>query len=317
MLYPELQDQPYIKALEEKELQVSQQVMRDLYVGLPARLTRFDATQYTADKWNRFPALFFPPSMHACSMHPGWKEWQVTYLYLWQGLLETVTQLPNSAKLIEALVEVPESFVQSFKMLPDLTGKIYRPIFDKVTSRHPVSIWDDGEFYKEKTASIDGFIPRWMTINPGERVSPRIRPAYTFMGESQKQYLATWQYDVKIKESKPNYAVLFPSPAPFEYHWMKRNHHTIISKRGYTIWKESMSPDHFNPETKTRDIGHDWDSLDHETISCAVCRTWSMLNPPDLDFDAVEGPVLYSNGYQMGGVGWDTLPACKSFPCCV
>jgi hypothetical protein len=302
--HPELQGQPYVKALEEKELRVSQHVMRDSYVGLPARLTRFAATQYTADKWKRFAALFFPPTTHACTLHPGWREREVTYLAMWQGLLERVSNLPNAAAIVEELATVSSDFIQSFKMLPDLTGKIYKPLFDKIASPYPVSIWDDAEFHKETTGSIENFVPRWMTTNPGDRKSPRVRLAYTFMGESQKQYLGAWQYDVTIKQSRPNCAVLYPSPAPFEYPWMKQNHHTIISERGYMIWKENVAPDHFNPDDKTRGIGHNWWSDEHEPISCAVCRTWSMLNPPVLDFEAVERPVLDPNTYQMGDLRW-------------
>lgn len=302
--HADLQGQPYVKALEQADLCVSQQVMRDSYVGLPFRLTRFTATQYTADKWKRFPAVFFPTTLQDCMLHPGWRERTVTYLNMWRGLLERVGQMTNATEVQSSLVTASSEFIQSFKMLPDLTGKVYKPLFDKILSRHAVPIWDDAEFSKGTTTSIENFVPRWMTISPGDRKSPRIRLAYTFMGDSQKQYLGAWQHDVPIRQSKPNYAVLYPSPAPFEYPWMKENYQRIISERGYMIWKEGVSPERFSPENKTRGIGHDWWSSENETVSCSVCRTWSMLNPPMLEMNSDRGQPMDPNCHEMGGLGW-------------
>jgi hypothetical protein len=208
--------------------------------------------------------------------------------------------MDGAACLLKALREISKTFIETFKLLPDLTGKVYKLLRTKKNG-NPVSMWDDSPFHKGKDAALDGFVPRWMTKNQGARVSNRIRLAYTFTADPQKSYLGRWQGMVIIKQSKPNYAVLYPSPAPFEYPWMKENHHAIISERDYMIWKEGLEVDHFMPEGKTRGIGHEW-ADPHSTVTCAVCRTWNILNPPTLS--GLPEPVLDPNQYNMGGLSW-------------
>lgn len=82
---------------------------------------------------------------------------------------------------------------------------------------------------------------------------------------------------------------------------MKENYHAIISGRDYMVWKEGLDNDHFREQGKTRGIGHCWD-YPHDIVTCAVCRTWSTLNPPDISDDPK--PVLDPNGYNMGGLSW-------------
>lgn len=82
---------------------------------------------------------------------------------------------------------------------------------------------------------------------------------------------------------------------------MKENHHAIISERDYMIWKEGLDSDLFTERGKTRGIGHEW-AYPHDTISCAICRTWNSLNQPSIS-DAPK-PVLEPNQYNMGGLSW-------------
>lgn len=242
--------------------------------------------------------------MQDCENHPGWLEPQITYLDLWYGLLERIKDVTKSKEVGSALALASRTFVESHKLLPGLAGKVYKGLKDG-TCFKPVSIWDDSAFEKLNTTKAENFVPRWMTVNSGERVSNRVRLAYTFTAPSQKRYMGRWQRDVEIKEKKPNFAVLHPSPPPFEYPWMKANYNRIISERGYMVWKEGVPAARFHPEGKRYGIGHDWWNADHTTISCGVCRTWNSLNP--LSMEGAESDVLDPKDpslYNRGGRAW-------------
>ncbi|KAJ9093373.1 hypothetical protein QFC21_006403 [Naganishia friedmannii] len=308
--FPDQEGEPYIKAATERDLVVSQHLMRETYSGLPGRLTRFVATQYTKTKWEGFAAFFFPASLEDCEMHPGWIEPQATYLDLWRGLLERVSELPNSRTITDALVQVSTTFVRSFKVLPDLSGKAYKALRHKKACDNPLSLWDDTAFEKYTTGDITKFDPRWMTIAPGARVASRIRLAYCFTAPDQISYMGYWRGDMDIKEARNNYATLYPSPPPFEYPWMKENYDRVIPEREYMIRKEGLDPNHFNPADKRRGLGHNWWDANHSVVSCAVCRTWSILNPPDLQSETVD-PALDLAKYKTGGQCWGYF-ACSS-----
>ncbi|KAJ9117423.1 hypothetical protein QFC22_004273 [Naganishia vaughanmartiniae] len=307
--FPEHEGLPYIKSMLETELSVTQNLLRDSYVGLPARLTRFVATQVSAQRWESYSSMFFPRTVEEWEAHPGWVESHLTYLDTWAGLLERVGLLPNAIELQGQLQVASKNFIESHKILPHLTGKTYNYFRNKGPHHGPVPIWDDAAFEKQKNASIDGFTPRWMTINHGDRVCSRLRLVYTMTAPAQQRYLGKWQDDIVIKEKKHNYAVLFPSPAPFEYPWMKQNHHTIISERGYMIWKEQVKADRFNPPSKEPGIGHNWWDSSHSTITCPVCRTWNLLNPPALDDG--NPSILDVQKYNLGGRCWGYF-ACRA-----
>lgn len=144
--FPEQEGLPYIRAYSEEALQVSKQVskhvMRDSYAGLASRLTRFAASQYTADKWKGLTPMFFPPSLDHCDKHVGGPDPQCTYLDWWYRLLERIKDFPKSAQLLASLVTASESFVQSHKLLPDLSGKVCKGVKEG-TRKGPVPVWDD------------------------------------------------------------------------------------------------------------------------------------------------------------------------------
>ena len=281
--FPQHEGEPYIKALPLEELTVSQHVMVDSYVALPDKLTRFVASQYTANKWETLHASFFPVSLEDCHLHPGWTEPHMTYLDLWRGLLERVQQLPNSEEIPALLVSASKMFIGSFKILPDHVSKVYDALRAKEPCLDAIPIWDERAFQKAATSDPKTFSPRYMTINSGHRVASRIRLAYTMTAPSQKRYMGHWQRGIEIKQTHPNWAILYPSPPPFEYPWLKENHHLLISERGFMMWKEGVPEERFIPEGKTRGIGHNWWNLEHSVVNCSVCRTWSRLNPPVLD----------------------------------
>jgi hypothetical protein len=308
--FPEQEGLPYIRAFSEDALQVSQHIMRDSYSGLPSRLTRFAATQYTADKWEGLSKMFFPPSLDDCEKHVGWSDPQCTYLDLWYGLLERIKDVPKYAPLLASLVTASRSFVHSHKLLPDLSGKVYRGVKEG-TRKGPVPIWDDSAHETKTSRQVDTFDPRWLTVHAGDRICNRIRLAYTFTASSQMDYLRNWQLDVQIKEKKPNYAKLYPSPPPFEYPWLRANYQRILPEREYMVRKENTDPARFHPPGVKYGIGHNWWSRDHEdfgSITCSVCRTWNTMNPGALDLtEGGEEEVLNpndSNLYNRGGRSW-------------
>jgi hypothetical protein len=308
--FPEQEGLPYIMASSEDALSVSQHVMRDSYAGLPSRLTRFAATQYTATKWKGLSTIFFPLSVEACLKHVGWSDPQCTYLDLWYGILERLKDVPKSAELLESLVTTSQSFINSHKILPDYSGKVYLGVREG-TRKGPVPIWDDSAHETQTTRQPDTFDPRWLTVHAGGRVCSRIRLAYTFTADDQMRYLRHWQLDIRIKEKKPNYAKLYPSPPPFEYPWMKANYHRILPEREYMVRKENVAAARFHPPGVLYGIGHNWWSREHEDFgasACSICRTWNSVNPSSLDLEHnTEEEVLDPNDaslYNRGGRPW-------------
>jgi hypothetical protein len=253
--FPEQEGLPYIRAFSEDALKVSQHVMRDSYAALPSRLTRFAATQYTAEKWEGLAKLFFPPSLEECRKHVGWSDPQCTYLDLWYGLPERIKTILKSDRLLTSLVTASQSFVHSHKLLPDLSGKVYLGVKEG-TRKGPVPIWDDTAHETKTSRKVDTFVPRWLTVHAGDRICNRIRLAYTFTAPSQMTYLRRWQLDVQIKEKKPNFAKLYPSPPPFEYPWIKANYQRILPEREYMVRKENIGPRQFHPSGVQYGIGH-------------------------------------------------------------
>lgn len=304
--HPELEGLPYIKSLPEPQLSVSQNLMRDSFAGLPARLTRFVATQHTVTKWNALVSMLLPPTLERCERHPGWAEKSCTYLDLWRGLLERIKRLEDSRPLEQALSDISNAFVGSFKMLPDLSGKAYKHLKQNEASTTEVPLWDDTAFEKQSSSSLENFPPRWMSVSAGERISRRVRLAYTFTASVQKEYLGSWQYNTPIRESKNHNGVLHPSPPPFEYPWLKQNYHTVVSEKQYMMRREGLDANHFNPPGRPKGIGHDWwDTTAHDTISCSVCRTWSDLNPStDLEARDDDSRSLDLSNFQLGGKTW-------------
>jgi hypothetical protein len=284
--------------------------MRNSYAGLPSRLTRFAATQYTAAKWKALINMFFPPSLDACLKHVGWSDSQCTYLDLWYGLLERIKDIPKSEQVLASLVTASEFFVHSHKILPDLSGKVYKGVKEG-TRRGPVPIWDDSAHETMTSRQVDTFDPRWLTVHAGNRVCNRIRLAYTFTADHQMGYLRHWQLDVQIKEKKPNFAKLYPSPPPFEYPWMKANYQRLLPEREYMVRKENVDPVRFHPPSIQYGIGHNWWSREHENFGatvCSICRTWNSVNPSSLDLaEGNEEEVLDPNDqtlYNRGGRPW-------------
>lgn len=113
--------------------------------------------------------------------------------------------------------------------------------------------------------------------------------------------MGKWQQTMGIRQSLQNWGIIYPSPAPFEYPWLKANHHKIMSEKGYMVLKEKVRPEHFLVEGKRVGIMHDWRSPAHHIVSCSVCRKWTDLNPPDLN---AEDNVLDPNAYQLGNKCW-------------
>lgn len=198
-------------------------------------------------------------------------------------------------------------------MLPHYFGKVYKGLLEGKTEKMaPLPIWDDGAFEKSTSGQASNFIPRWMTINSGGRVSSRIRFVYTMTAPFQKNFLGYWQRDLEIREHKSNYAIRYPSPAPFEYPWMKENYDTVISERAYMVWKENVPEERFILDPRLKGIGHDWWDKNHSTVSCTVCRTWSKLNPPSLEEQSDD--VLEVSGYNKGTLSWGYF-ACECVSC--
>jgi hypothetical protein len=259
---------PYFLPMVEDGMKVSQNLLRESYVGLPGRLTRFVATQRLNTPWGTVADRFFPGSVQLCLDHPGWSNLEVTYLGLWRRFLERAEthqfELAHQAK----------KFVCTFKVLPDYKGKVY--VWAK--RKKLVPIWDDSPFSEPAFKDSINFDPRWFTIHPDGYQINRIRLAYNFTGPSQVEYLGNWQGTTPIKETGRNLAKHHPSPPPFEMPWMKLNYHRICSERDYAMTK----PECGNLRSD-RAIGHDWwTGGQHESINCAICDKWNRLNPPVL-----------------------------------
>jgi hypothetical protein len=180
------------------------------------------------------------------------------------------------------------------------------------TRKGPVPIWDDSAHETQKTRKVDTFVPRWLTLHAGERVRNRIRLAYTFTAPLQIGYLRHWQVDKQIKEKKPNYAKLYPSPPPFEFPWMKANYQRILPEREYMVRRDGVARSHFHPPGVLYGIGHNWWSREHEDLgasACLICRTWNAVNPLSSDWpeENEEEEVLDPNDsllYNRGGRPW-------------
>lgn len=112
-----------------------------------------------------------------------------------------------------ALLGASTIFVESHKLLRDLSGKVYKGLKPDRPAGKPLAIWDDSGTERSNRSDASSFTPRWMTINAGPRVCNRIRLVYSLTAPFQKEYLGCWQGKIAIKEHYPNFAVLHPSPA--------------------------------------------------------------------------------------------------------
>ncbi|KAJ9095717.1 hypothetical protein QFC21_005589 [Naganishia friedmannii] len=308
--HPEQEGDPYIKISRERNAIVTQNLMRESFSGLPARLTRFVATQYTVTSWINFAHMFFPTTVEQCANHPGWLEPGMTYLDMRRRLLERVESLSNSKEIQDLLADFASLFVRSFKVLPDLTGGPYTSLGQKGPGGRRFSIWDDTSFEKSATAKSTNFQPRWMTINKGGRISNRIRLAYTFTDKTQIRYMGGWQDGKSIQDTNPNFGKRYPSPVPFEHAWMVDNYHTILSERAYMVLRKEVTAAHFLPSGTRTGIGHDYWHPQHDAVSCTECRTWNVLNPSSLEDDE-HLDIVDPNTYNMGDKSWGYF-ACES-----
>ncbi|KAJ9091745.1 hypothetical protein QFC19_008955 [Naganishia cerealis] len=307
--YPHHEGDPYIANLPEAALRVSQNFMRESYVGLPGRLTRFVITQHTTRQWDAKTASFFPSTVEDCLLHPGWFSKGTSYLDYWRRFLERLQEDSSKNHAMDDVLALTDEFVQSFMVLPDYQNKYYNRI-TKGHSGKRLPLWDVKPFEKSATADLHTFAPRWMTRHVNGRSVNRVRIAYSVASPAQASYLRRWQENLPIRQTSPNYSRHHPSPPPLEYPWLLRNHAQIVSERGYLAEEIAASramrraPMSFKSQgARANSIGHDWWDPYHRSDLCEVCKVWHRYNPDTMTHAPEK--VLDPNSYNLSDLHWD------------